>query len=170
MATNHIHALGQWTLFHSLLTFEYASRSPRSLFWRNQIKAFHCISVCAVWNNLRGRYSFLWVNKTFGGKSDRVIFFKINSLFFGFVRSRYIFEPAKTVILLLEEVRASSYEPRYRDGSDSGINFAVCSFRNFQPGYRDVKWWRDHSGVKFNEQDWRPSYCRSFRFHPISVL
>ena len=74
-----------------------------------------------------------------GGKSDRVIFFKINSLFFGFVRSRYIFEPAKTVILLLEEVRASSYEPRYRDGSDSGVNFAVCSFRNFQPGYRDVK-------------------------------
>ena len=34
-------------------------------------------------------------------------------------------------------IRASSYEPGYRDGSVSGMNFFVCLYGKFQPGYRD---------------------------------
>ena len=60
--------------------------------------------------------------------------------------------------------RASSYEPGYRDGSVSRMNFVVCSYWKFQPGYRDEKWWRDQSGVKFNEQAWR-ELGRIFRFY-----
>ena len=37
-------------------------------------------------------------------------------------------------------VRASSYDPGYRDGSVSGMNFAVRSYGKFHPGYRDEKW------------------------------
>ena len=38
------------------------------------------------------------------------------------------------------ELRASSYDPGYRDGSVSGMNFAVRSYAKFHPGYRDEKW------------------------------
>ena len=50
-------------------------------------------------------------------------------------------------------LRASSYEPGYRDGLVNEMNFVVgsASYGEFQPGYRDEKWWRDHSGVKFND-------------------
>ena len=34
------------------------------------------------------------------------------------------------------EVRASSYDPGNRAGSVTGINFVVCSYGKFQPGYR----------------------------------
>ena len=37
-------------------------------------------------------------------------------------------------------LRASSYDPGYRDGSVSGMNFAVRSYGKFHPGYRDEKW------------------------------
>ena len=36
--------------------------------------------------------------------------------------------------------RASSYDPGYRDGSVSGMNFAVRSYGKFHLGYRDEKW------------------------------
>ena len=37
-------------------------------------------------------------------------------------------------------LRASSYDPGYRDGSVSGMNFAVRSYGKFHLGYRDEKW------------------------------
>ena len=37
-------------------------------------------------------------------------------------------------------LRASSYDPGYRDGSASGMNFAVRSYGKFHPSYRDEKW------------------------------
>ena len=33
--------------------------------------------------------------------------------------------------------RASSYDPANRAGSVTGMNFVVCSYGKFQPGYRD---------------------------------
>ena len=47
------------------------------------------------------------------------------------------------------------------------MNFVVCSYGKFQPGYRDEKWRRDHPGVKFNEQAWR-EMLQNFSF--LSVL
>ena len=34
-------------------------------------------------------------------------------------------------------LRASSYDPGNRAGSVTGMNFVVCSYGKFQPGYRD---------------------------------
>ena len=53
---------------------------------------------------------------------------------------------------LFARLRASSYDPGYRDGSVSGMNFAVRSYGKFHPGYRDEKWWRGQSSVTFTEQ------------------
>ena len=36
-----------------------------------------------------------------------------------------------------EALRASSYDPGNRAGSVTGMNFVVCSYGKFQPGYRD---------------------------------
>ena len=33
----------------------------------------------------------------------------------------------------IRRLRASSYEPGYRDGSVSGMNFVICSYGNFSP-------------------------------------
>ena len=65
--------------------------------------------------------------------------------------------------LALARLRASSYESGYRDGSVSGMNFVFCSYGKFQPGDRDQNCWRDHSGVKCNDQAWR-ELVKNFSF------
>ena len=37
----------------------------------------------------------------------------------------------------ITSLRASSYDPGNRAGSVTGMNFVVCSYGKFQPGYRD---------------------------------
>ena len=50
-------------------------------------------------------------------------------------------------------VRASSHDP----GSPGWLAHLdeIGSDGDFQPGVRDEKWRRYHSGVKSNEQNWR---------------
>ena len=55
-----------------------------------------------------------------------------NASLFAFVKS------TPTPVLVLGPLHM--HEPGYRDGSVSGMNFVVCSYGKFQPGYRDEKW------------------------------
>ena len=56
------------------------------------------------------------------------------------------------------ELRASSYEPGWPGMLGYRDEIGVCSYGDFQPASEMKilkKWWRDHSGVKSNEQAWR---------------
>ena len=49
-----------------------------------------------------------------------------------------VYESAAKVLEPLDyKLRASSYDPGNRAGSVTGMNFVVCSYGKFQPGYRD---------------------------------
>ena len=56
-------------------------------------------------------------------------------------------------------LRASSYEPGWPGWLGYRDEIGVCSYGDFSarfPRWKILKkWWRDHSGVKSNEQAWR---------------
>lgn len=71
-------------------------------------------------------------------------------------------------------VRFSSYDPSFRAGSATSVNFTICSYRKFHPSYRGEKWFPNKPGLKSSDQAWRGFFaaitCRNIQVNSLYFI